>query len=93
MHPNNYSKKVDLHNKNLLSLLKYHVYKVQKFDKNKDNLFAKIITFQKFSFLVKKKDFWGSLSLFIRSPFYIIRILSVKMLLKVINELKTFFIK
>ena len=93
MHPNNYSKKVDLHNKNLLSLLKYHVYKVQKFDKNKDNLFAKIITFQKFSFLVKKKDFWGSLSLFIRSPFYIIRILSVKMLLKVINELKSSFIK
>ena len=32
MHLNNSSNKKNLHNKNLLSLLKYHVYKVQRFD-------------------------------------------------------------
>ena len=92
MHLNNSSNKKNLHNKNLLSLLKYHVYKVQKFDKNKDRLFAKITNFRKFSILVKEKNFLASLSFFRRSPFYIIRILSLKIIFKIINELKSFFV-
>jgi len=66
MHGNNASNKINLHNKNLLNLLKYHVYKVQKFDKKKDTLFAKILNFRKFSFSIKDKNIFIALLFFIR---------------------------
>lgn len=88
MHRKNASNKINLHNKNLLNLLKFHVYEIQKFDKNKDILFAKILNFRKFSFSIREKNIFNSFFFFIRSPFYIISLLSKKILFTIKNELK-----
>ena len=42
--------KINTHNLNLKNLLKYHVYQVQNFDKNKEALYFKLMNSREFIF-------------------------------------------
>ncbi len=91
IHEKNTSAKISTHNLNLKNLLKYHVYQVQNFDKNKEELFFKLMNSREFIFSIKKRNFKEAFFIMNKSPNFIFRFLLLKTFNKIKDEL--FFFK
>ena len=91
MHLNNASSKLNFHNQNLNNLLKNHIYNIQQFSTNKNQLYRKIMNFRKFSILLKTKNIKNLFSVFCKSPFFIFKILIMRFFIRLKNEITYFF--
>ncbi len=86
VHSNNSSSKNNLHNNNLINLIELHTFNIQKFEKNKNNLFKKLINLRKAIIKLQSKQLIGFFSIFIKSPIFIFRVILIKFLFKLKNE-------
>ncbi len=90
VHNNNSSGKTDLHNRNLLNLIKFHVYKLQEFDKDKNRLWVKISNFRQFAISLKNKNISDMLSRFYITPIFIVKVSIIKIIFRLRKKIVYF---